>query len=341
MKDKKLKPYFFAIDYIRTISILGVVLIHTTTKILEASGYALNNFYWTLFLNQIARFAVPLFFLISGFVLELNYDFHQNYWAYLKKRLSKIFIPYVFWSVIYYFLIYNNNQDNFIKVILTGDASYQLYFIPTLLIFYLIFPFIHKARKYIINFPVLAILGVVQIYLLNQDYFTRQFTFPDPIRISLLAFFVFIFGIFAARFKGVTFKASRTIIYTLILPIIYLGFYIFNEGRNLYFKTYDIKSFYSQWRPDVLIYTILIFIFLFLVFENKSFGSKIVKTLSRLSFLVFFVHVIVIEILWRIFGYDFYRASGFSILFFLSVSGLSFLIAYLIHKIPHLAKITG
>ena len=341
MNDNKLKPYFFAIDYIRTISILGVVLIHTTTRVLEASGYALNNFYWTLLLNQIARFAVPLFFLISGFVLELNYDFHQNYWSYLKKRLSKIFIPYVFWSCIYYFLIYTQNHDNFLKVILTGDASYQLYFIPTLLIFYLIFPFIHKAHKYIINLPVLTILGAVQLYLLNLDYFIKQFTFPDPIRISLLAFFIFIFGIFAARFQGVTFKASRTIIYALILPIIYLGFYIFNEGNNLYFKTYDIKAIYSQWRPDVLIYTILIFIFLFYIFDNRNFGSKIVKIISKLSFLVFFIHVIIIEVLWKTLGHNFYTTLGFDILFFASVSCLSFLIAYLIHKIPHLAKITG
>lgn len=341
MNDNKQKPYFFAIDYIRTISILGVILIHTTTKVLEASGYALNNFYWTLFLNQIARFAVPLFFLISGFVLELNYDFHQNYWAYLKKRMSRIFIPYVFWSVIYYFLIYNNNQDNFIKVMLTGDASYQLYFIPTLLIFYLIFPFIHKVRKYIINIPVLTILGAVQLYLLNQDYFIKQFIFPDPIRISLLAFFVFILGIAIAHFKGWSFKGSRTIIYSLIFPILYLGFYIFNEGKNLYFKTYDIKAFYSQWRPSVFIYTILIFIYLFYIFENRNFGSKIVKTLSRLSFLVFFIHVMIIEVLWKTFGYNFYTALGFDILFFTTVTGISFLIAYIIHKIPNLAKITG
>jgi len=47
-----------------------------------------------IFLNQIARFAVPMFFMISGFVLELNYDGNTGFWQYLKKRFSRIFIPY-------------------------------------------------------------------------------------------------------------------------------------------------------------------------------------------------------------------------------------------------------
>src|SRR5258706_27456 len=55
-----------AIDSLRTISILAVVLIHTTTRTLEASGYDLNSFSLTLILNQLSRFAVPLFFMISG-----------------------------------------------------------------------------------------------------------------------------------------------------------------------------------------------------------------------------------------------------------------------------------
>jgi len=290
----------------------------------------LNSLWITLLLNQVVRFAVPLFFLISGFVLELNYDYHQNYFSYLKKRLSKILIPYFFWSVIYYSFIYTQNRDNFIKVLLTGDASYQLYFIPTLLIFYLIFPLIHKFKKYIINFPVLTILAISQIYLLNQDYFVKQYNFIDPVRISLLTYFVFILGVAAAHFKDYVSKK----IYFLIIPILYLAYYIFEEGKNLYYQTFDIKSFYSQWRPSVLIYTIVIFIFLFYIFDKSEFKSQIAQKLSKLSFLVFFIHVIVLEIFWPILGKN-------DIIFFVIVSGVSFGIAYLVHKIPYLAKITG
>lgn len=82
------KQYVKAIDALRVVSILAVVLIHTTTRTIETTHNNLTDFPFTLFLNQIARFAVPLFILISGFVLELNYQNHANYFAYLKKRLS-------------------------------------------------------------------------------------------------------------------------------------------------------------------------------------------------------------------------------------------------------------
>src|SRR5690242_5000258 len=93
------------IDVLRLVSILAVLLIHTTTRTLEISHYDLVNNLFTLFLNQASRFAVPLFFLISGFVLEVS-NKPIKYITFLKKRLGKIFIPYIFWSLIYYFLIY-------------------------------------------------------------------------------------------------------------------------------------------------------------------------------------------------------------------------------------------
>jgi surface polysaccharide O-acyltransferase-like enzyme len=68
-----MKERIKSIDSLRGLSILAVLLIHTTTRTLEASNFNIVGFSWTLFLNQIARFAVPLFFLISGLVLEISY----------------------------------------------------------------------------------------------------------------------------------------------------------------------------------------------------------------------------------------------------------------------------
>jgi surface polysaccharide O-acyltransferase-like enzyme len=138
-----MKERIKSIDSLRGLAILAVLLIHTTTRSLEASNFNIVGFSWTLFLNQITRFAVPLFIIISGFVLELSYH-EESYWLFIKKRFSKIFVPYTLWSIFYYLLIYNQNHDSFIRVILTGNASYQLYFIPTLCIFYITFPILHK-----------------------------------------------------------------------------------------------------------------------------------------------------------------------------------------------------
>ncbi len=330
-----------AIDVLRTISIAAVLLIHTTTKVLEVTHYDLNTYSFTLFLNQIARFAVPLFILISGFVLELNYDYHTSYWAYLKKRVGKIFIPYIFWSLIYYYFVYTRNHDNLFGVLLTGSASYQLYFIPTLCIFYLLFPILHKAYKLIVNIPVLTILGLTQIWLMNQDYFVKQFSFPDPIRIFILSYFIFILGMVAGRNKDKIIEIVGKIKYAFIILIPYLVYYIFEEGKTRYFETYNIGAFYSQWRPSVLIYTLVLGAIIFYIFDKSHFESKIIEKFSKLSYFVFFIHVIVLEIVWKYLPYNTFGKIAYDPIFFILVLTVSFGAAFLIHKIPHLSKLTG
>lgn len=320
----------------RVISILAVVLIHTTTRTLETVHYNLTSYPWTLLLNQMSRFAVPLFFLISGFVLELSSDRETDYLTFLKKRFTKIFIPYVFWSLLYYYFVYNQNRDNLIHVILTGNASYQLYFIPTLCIFYMIFPLLHKIYRFIAHPLSLVLLGALQFWFLYRDYFIKHGGSDFPTRIASLSFFVFLIGMVAARNKDKLLEFAKKRKCFLAVASTLAGFYVFTEGDIFYHKIYNIGAIYSQYRPSILIYTILIALVFYNIFEKID-----LKKLSELSYFVFFIHVIILELSWKLFSGFVTPNPLFDISFFLTVSGISFLIAYLIHRIPLLSKITG
>jgi len=182
-----------------------------------------------------------------------------------------------------------------------------------------------------------------------HDYFIRQFTFPDPIRVAILAYFFFIIGMVAAENKDKVLKVAGKFKYALIVTVPALAFYIFEEGKMRYFMTYDIKAFYSQWRISVLIYTLVLGAALYYVFDKPKFQFKIVDTFSRLSYFVFFIHVIALEEIWKYFGYKLFNQIGgntfgkivFDPLFFISIAAVSFGIAYLVNKIPKLSEITG
>lgn len=338
MKQEKVDIY--AIDALRVVSILAVVLIHTTTRVLERTGYNLESFPLTLFLNQFARFAVPLFFMISGFVLELHYHLNESYLHYLKKRINRIIIPYVFWSALYYFLVYQKHSSGFIQALISGDASYQLYFIPSLLIFYIIFPFLHKIYKYFASPLILTLLGYLEFYILYTDYYVGHLKNFFPINIVLFNFFIFILGMIASHHYEKIRLILKKIFIVLVPITIYLLFGIYSEGKNLYFKTYDIGKFYSQWRPDVLIYTICFAGVFYYLFTLKDFGRRTIRKLSRLSFFVYFVHVIVIEAIWNLIG-TFHELPAFDIFFFTVVSGISFLVAFIFHRTRGLYRLTG
>ena len=179
------------------------------------------------------------------------------------------------------------------------------------------------------------------MYLMHQDYTVHQFNFVDPIRISILGYFVFILGMVAARNKDWILKMATKFKYVLVIAILASVLYVFEEGKNRYFQTYNIEAFYSQWRISVLIYTLVLAALLFYVFEMPKLQFKVIEVMSKLSFLVFFIHVIILEVAWNLFGKFVYMQPGFDILFFAVVSGVSFGVAYLVHKVPNLAKIVG
>lgn len=342
--EKRLK----SIDSLRGVAILMVLLIHTTTRSLEASGFDVIGFSWTLFLNQIARFAVPLFFILSGFVLELSYKEEMSFWSFVKRRFSRIFIPYLFWSGIYYLFVYTQNNDNFFRVILTGNASYQLYFIPTLCIFYLMFPFLHRVYKFISNKAVLPVVLGTQIYLLNYDYNLAKFEYSEPVRIAILSYFFFLIGMVAAR--NVDRINTWVVRWKTLLPVITFlsGLYVFWEGKEKYLATGNYLSYYSQWRPSILIYTLLAGLSLYYFFEFTGFKHSIVAKFSKHSFFVFFVHVAVLESVWFFIGKNLFDLTTspagkffFDPIFFGIVSFTSFLTAFILHKIPKSERVLG
>ena len=349
MQERIVRTYDQAIDILRIIAILAVIMIHSSTRTIETTGNDLLRIPWTLFLNQISRFAVPLFFMISGFVLELSYSFNTNYFEYLKKRFSRILIPYVFWSFIYFFFVYKNHSLGFLSSLFGGNASYQLYFIPSLLIFYIIFPFFHKLNKIFANKWVLITLGLLQIFLLSLDYYFHSIHLVFPLAVSLLNFYVFILGMVASHNQGKVkeFVEKRRVLITAIT--LAFVFYVFFEGKILFYKTSNYLSFYSQWRPSVFLYTLFLGGGLYYVFNKLKINQSIVKTLAGLSFFVFFVHVWVLEFLWKNVGLNLFQLTEGNIArqlwydpaFFFLTGLFSFTIAFLIHKIPFVSKITG
>jgi len=191
-----------AIDAIRTICILAVIVIHTTTRSLELVHLNITILPQVFFLNQISRFAVPLFFLISGFVLQHSYFSQTSLLDFYKKRLSKLFIPYIFWSFIYYFFIYTHHSNGFFSALFSGESSYQLYFIPSLLIFYFIFPVLHKISGFLFSRYIFIALAIIQLFFLQKTYFLNPLTYYYPISIAFLNYFLFLFGMYTAKYQN-------------------------------------------------------------------------------------------------------------------------------------------
>lgn len=344
------KKHFLAVDFLRVIAILAVVLIHTTTRTIQAASNALPQIPLTLFFNQVSIFAVPLFFLISGFVLTVQKN-DDSYLTYFQKRASRIIIPFLFWSLFYYLINIQTpgRHAAFFDLLWLGKTSYQLYFIPSIIIFYLLYPLLKKLLWLLSKWYVLLPLCGVQLSIIIQDYYIRPYALDAAFRIALLGFVFFPLGMVAAHYHEQILRFVKKYLFVCLGILAMLIVFIYSETWYLFSQTKRVHYFYSQFHPAVLPYTVLIGGLSLYLFSKKEYYKSFFMQLSKLSFFVFFVHVYIIALFWNYAGKAVFQLSRstifeqtvFDLGFFFIVAGVSFGIAYLVHKIPFVGKITG
>jgi hypothetical protein len=195
----------------------------------------------------------------------------------------------------------------------------------------------------------MIILGLIELFFLFYDYNIKSLPFFYPMSIALLNYFVFILGVKLAQNQEGFLNFIRKWKIILFLGTAIFAIFIFYEGLNGYLNTHNYLTFYSSWRPSVLIYTIFFAGFTYWVFDRNLKFVSIIKALSKLSFLVFFTHIIFLEALWYGFLKNVFEASHKTIaqtlwydpFYFLIVTIISFSFAFIVHKIPYLSKLTG
>ena len=155
------------------VAIILVVFIHSyNAEIKFASGVLTGGNSASVMLVQnflskgIARIAVPLFFLISGFLFYITFDFSlKGIFDKYKKRLKTLVIPYLFWSSfgVLLFLFLQSipwskhfftkeyiKDYSFSKLLITvfiDPIPYQLWFIRDLIMLVVFSPLIGLLAK--------------------------------------------------------------------------------------------------------------------------------------------------------------------------------------------------
>jgi len=142
------KKIAIPVDLIRTIAIGLVVLLHASNEALETSSVPMPYWWTAIVYKSLALSCVPLFVILSGALLLQPAKLDEPIRVFLKKRLSRIGLAFVFWSMVYLawgFYITNvpvtldNVVQGIVKDLFTG-AWYHFWFIYLIFGLYLITP---------------------------------------------------------------------------------------------------------------------------------------------------------------------------------------------------------
>lgn len=334
-----------AVDFIRLISIIGVVLIHTTTYFVDRNPAFSLSFYFLHALNQAVRFAVPLFFAISGFLLAGKYSNIFSPGIFYKKRFGKILLPYFVWSLIYFLIIFPNPVNLvfskiFLYNLLTGDSSYQLYFIPTIIVLYLAFPFIMYFRKIFLSLWFIAFLTLIETIVLSYYYYTDSN--PQIISAIPIAFYnllPFVLGIFAAvKIKDLR-EFVKTKVNFFIIPTFLSWFLIFFESVLMFKITGHPMHLRTQWRITVVAYGMNAGALFYYFYRDR--WNRFVSYLSPFAFGVFFIHVAILHNLMKIMDtYKLHNLFWFMVIL-VTTTFLSFMFSIGLSKVKILNRLLG
>ena len=338
-------------DLLRTIAIISVVFIHTTSNYLVES-YGMGNSKIILVLSAFTSSAVPIFYMLSGCFLldEKNSDYAKFY-----KKIIKVFLQTIFWSIIYLLMFkYIMGQDfnlfeMSIKSIFREQVSHLWYMYP-LIGLYILTPFISKLYNSLTNQEKLIMLSIIMFIPILLG--TIQIKFWDYIAIPKFAVFfpelgLFVLGRYIYENKE---KLNSNRVRILAFDGIFIGimlivglayFYINKEGIS-YTKPYFDYNKAPNFLLDVSLFIFILSLDKKLI--NLSNGIKrTIHFIGSNSGGIYFVHMIYIYLFpyINILGLKFTANQG-RLLHMILGTFLYFIMALittvLIKKIPLLKK---
>jgi surface polysaccharide O-acyltransferase-like enzyme len=296
--------WFEEINYLRAIAIIAVLLIHTTDD--TAYLYKLNQMTFTLtYIEELSRFAVPLFVFISGFVLYNKYKTDLPMKEFYLKRFTSIVLPYLIFSVIYniIFSYHNLNLTTVIQSIFNANASGQFWYIKLIVILYIFYPMIaayyNWMKQYFGKYTHIALFSSILIlYLFSWYVYSLNIigiTSNTPLRFLVY----FLFGIYVNdNYKQISEfleRSSPKKFVLLGLPIVILPFYLMFYWIDFRFHTQftNYVTHYIQLSLIVegVLYISSFVMFLYLLLHYKP-QIKILHEVGNYSFGIYLIHAI-------------------------------------------------
>jgi len=267
----------------------------------HVNAMAITNPYFTyssdvvLFITSRAMvFVVPGFFFLSGLKLSRKYsDTELKYTSFLTNRVVKIYLPCVFWAIIYYFYyVWRGflpfSWSELPVFIATGQFVDHLYFIIAIMQFYILFPlFLHFCKR---TTPRLGIVIAIPITIFSRMFFDTSVVFPPH-----TLFFV------AGCYAGLLYEDFIT--WLKKFKFFIYPAYIIVTFAHLFMLHQDITGNFNYTHRETMTVvfcslSVLVFYHICLSLnksqQKKEHGGFITRNMAAASYYVFLSHVIVL-----------------------------------------------
>lgn len=327
------------LNVLRALAALSIIMIHVTS-----GQVAVNDTAYTV--NQLSRFASPLFIIMAGMVLvyvEMNRP-SPNVAYFYKRRFSRVLIPYVIWTVLY--VLYNQRHlvlqlqwqelgsyffAHLPGHLLRGNAFSHLYFILIMVQLYALFPLLHRWLKahavslLSVSFALTALFnGLIYAHRLGWIVLPGL---PVPYVVLFVNWlFYFCLGMAVMNHEARWQRAVLAKPWLWLIPWAAGATVLLHDGRVT--ETFDISV-----KPTSIVYGVFSFVLLYaVVYKARLPDTPLVSRLgagadwiARNSFLVYLLHPLCLSILVKasiVTGHSsiFYKERGLALLYVCTIA---------------------
>ena len=298
----KKREYTF--DVLRVIAMIMVIIVHVSNLYSRYYGLISNSSYlFSLIFNTISRISVPIFFMISGALL-LDRDFNKD--KYLK-RIFRFLQVIVVWDIIYLiweYFFFGTTYSKLYTLIFEPFRSH-LWFLYTIILLYIIQPLLKilldklNSKYKIFLFIAWFLLGTFSMF---YPFITEHYT-------TICYIGYFILGKYLYDFISNHDLSKYNVIIVIMILLCFIASIFLNYTASIKLNMF-YNSFFAFRTPYIILASLLFFILLYNLVHNRN-HKKVIMLLSDLSFGIYLIHGIFLDITFKIFSYrDFNSIIG-------------------------------
>ena len=333
---------FNYITVLSVISAISVIILHTNGCFWTFS----KESYWITanIIESMFYFAVPIFFMITGVTL-LDYNLRYSEKEYANKRISKTFIPFLFWiicALVFKIVITKDIKTSELSFRYIWDGIFNtdilsiFWFFKNLFLVYLVIPILanvqqeKKIKLFSLYIYLMLALNVILPFINN--IFKLEIQLPIYINIGCSSMLYVLIGYILSK-KELK-KLTRIIIY--LLGIIGLLMQILLTQKLSFEAGKIIDTYRGYQNIPCIAYSISIFVFIKQITSKIKF-KKIFCFLSKYTFEFYLMQYFIYTIIQRLTKWN-THAIAYRLGMPFIVILVTIIITLILRKIPILKK---
>lgn len=297
------------ISILRILAILAVIYVHVSTWMTNSTTPLTFNWWVGNWIHAVTLWSIPVFVMVSGALL-LDDSRNETPIRFYKKRARRIGVPLVFWTFFYLVVRKVVGHEELtagyvIKLILTANPYYHLWFLYMITGLYLVTPLLrtyikHSSSKERI-FLIVIILILASSYSLINSLFLGNQSSIFTIFVPYLGYYLCGYQL---RFIDPRKISSKYLAAVLIFCVIYIAML-----TDVFVKTLGqpkARFLYDYFSLPVVVMSIAVFWAAYLISSYAKPLEGVVKIaterLASATLGIYVLHPIILEFIRDRFG---------------------------------------